>query len=248
MRQSLLISVSSSAAGSLAVRAAMVVGLALGALASTSTKVEATSLNMKGDGFFDWTYYFNDANSVESRFSANNAIEFDIVDPAFDFTDFTLDVRADPFTALDFSHVPDGADLICLPYSFSPPGRCIQYTVLPSSDYHGPANANSVLVTIGWLRDTSQFAPTEESGKLLKGPTSGDYNSDITLQFFPQSTLICFSESCDSGITGETDNFSKFAVAYDANAAVPEPATLVLLGTGLLAAARARRYKNKSRP
>jgi hypothetical protein len=227
MRQSLLKLVSSSAAGSLAARGAMVIGLTLGVLASTSAQAEATSL---------FTYYFNDITPVGDG-GGNNAIRFTFTDPP----PSELTVAAS-FVSVE-SFFPNG--LNCLPYSTE--GLCIEYSATTDPSYAG-----HYLVTIGWLADTRPLAPFPSSGHLLTEHTGQESFTDITNEFFPDpgnTGGICFGTDCDSGITGDTDNFSFFDVTYDPTAtAVPEPATLVLFGTGLLAAVRASRNKKKSRP
>lgn len=79
-------------------------------------------------------------------------------------------------------------------------------------------------------------------GEFYTGP---DYDAGVHTFAFPDTfTLYSGDSFWDSGFTGEGD-LSYVSMTFTRGAPVPEPATIILFGTGLIGIARAARKKYK---
>jgi hypothetical protein len=154
-------------------------------------------------------------------------------------TAFSVDVKAEDQPNL--GNLPPG--YTCVPINGG--HNCIMFTVTPSNP---TAWIGNYTINIAWQFDTNGLYPNDPvdpfSGlgriRILHFDSSG--MTDITLPNY------CSTCGPDPAIGGKDNNFSDFIVAQtpgvNPNAAVPEPATMVLLGTGLVVlAVRLRRRR-----
>jgi spore coat protein U-like protein len=95
-------------------------------------------------------------------------------------------------------------------------------------------------ITIVWDTDTNDTFSNDPGNRIRilhnRGDVPGNgFDTDVTIigSYFP--VVPC--GECDPGIGGRDDNFQSFLVVQ-APVAAPEPATLVLLGSGLIAVVR----------
>jgi hypothetical protein len=217
-----------------------VVALTLTLLAAVASAVEATPFA------FDQVYYFHDATPLGSSVGANNAIRVQIssIDQPFG-----LSVSAIEETEAEFALEAGAfAGTDCL--SFLDDHNCIEYNVKPtgSGTYMPP-----ILITIAWLLDTNSIAP---SPLLIQAEGNDPFSTELRDQmYFAHSTdgIPFCHDSGDDGRgkhceddpaeTGSTDNFSRFAVL--SSAPVPEPGTLLLVGSGVVTALWRRRRQRR---
>ena len=155
-------------------------------------------------------------------------------------TAFTVNVAADDTP--DLSNLPPG--YTCVPINGGT--DCIMFTVTPSNP---SAWVGNYVIDISWQFNTNLLYPNDPVGpsgigriRILHFDSNGIH--DITL---PNS--YCDTCGPDPAIGGKDDNFSDFIVAQaptvNPNAVTPEPASMVLLGTGLLVlAVRLRRRRS----
>jgi hypothetical protein len=156
------------------------------------------------------------------------------------------------------------AGYTCLPLTNDPVNGCREFTVTPGA---GAAWNGDVLVTIAWLFDTNSqfpngtndfvrvlhlhggvFTDATVAGSYFSGPPAGCENPNG----HPNHPDPNPAAGCDPGVESDIDSFSSLITAYDgpivngtAVTAVPEPATLVLFGSGLMAIAAVRRRAAK---
>ena len=206
--------------------------LALAFLAWTSGPAQATTFA------FDQTYFFDNTTMVTSSALANNSIEVAITAVT---NPFSLAVTATDLTQADFkSQSGSFPNRLCLGYADN--GDCLEYTVAPTplTGATGP-----IQITISWLKNTN---PTTASPLIIQAEGTAAFSSQLLNQtYFPcgGSFTTCPTDFDDPSDTGTTDNFSRFVESFTPST-VPEPATLVLLGSGLVGAvSRSRRRRQR---
>jgi len=213
-----------------------VVALAVTLLALLASAVEASPCAP------DQVYFFDDATLLPSSVGANNAICIQIA--SID-QPFSLDVSAKEVTELQFAQEAGAFSGSGCVADLSN-GDCVEYTVKPEGTGH---YMPPIRITVAWLLDTNSIAP---SPLLIQAEGNDPFSSELRDQmYFPNSTDgIHFCQDrddgeCDGdpGDSGTTDSFSRFAILNP----VPEPGTLLLVGSGVAGAFwRRRRLRRKA--
>jgi PEP-CTERM motif len=147
-------------------------------------------------------------------------------------------------------------DMVCLPIAGLGPGQnCVEFEFLDPVPVQGVNFTGDYRIDILWFALTDDLYPDAPGGRvrLLHDsslvPGNG-FGADITIPGSYFAKLCKFPNVCvdDPGIGGRDNNFQSFIVVHSAAAqAVPEPSTMMLLGSGLVSAIAARRRRRARR-
>jgi hypothetical protein len=141
------------------------------------------------------------------------------------------------------------SNLTCVPIAGpGPGGRCVEFEVLPPIPQLGVNFTNDYRIDVFWDFDTDSAFPDTPGGRIRllhdSSLVPGNlFGKDITI---PGSYFGPCLECSDPGIGGRDNNFQSFIVVQ--STAVPEPATLLLLGSGLTVPWISSRFRRSSRP
>lgn len=145
---------------------------------------------------------------------------------------------------------------VCVPFANNG-SDCVDFEVTAPDPNPDTTVANTwsgfFHITVAWLENTDGDFPNGPGNRIKilhnKGSIEGDdFDTDITEEgSYVGGCIECtFSFSLDDpSIGGKDDNFQSFTVVQ-APEAIPEPATMFLLGSGLIGAIHQRRRRLKS--
>ena len=147
----------------------------------------------------------------------------------------------------DQSAVSDrlGPNFVCLPIAGLGPGQnCVEFEVQGPLPVQGVNFTGDYRIDIVWLALTDGAFPDAPGGRVRllhdSSLVPGNGFADITIPGSYFSELCTIECVPDPGIGGRDSNFQSFIVAQ---AQVPEPATLTLIGSGLAGAIAVRRRR-----
>jgi hypothetical protein len=196
-------------------------------------------------------------DNIYSFDSGAYTLELNFVGNIPNGTGFDVAVTDRPFDPLNDS-LPPG--VVCLNLTGTIDG-CRAFDINPSA---GASWTGNVEVTIAWLFDNTSIYPNGTTNQVRMFHLHGGVLTDVTVEgSYFSAPVGCQNPNghpnhpdphpdngCDPGVSGIEDSFSSNYVGFEsldvnATAVVPEPATLVLFGSGLMAVAAIRRRAAK---
>ncbi len=139
-------------------------------------------------------------------------------------------------------------DFSCVPIAGLGPGQnCVEFVILSAPPQQGVNFTGDYRIDIVWFAPTDDDFPDAPGGRIRLLHNSslvpGNGFADITIpgSYFGGNCIIGTCPE-DPGIGGRDNDFQSFIVAHSATE-VPEPATLMLVGSGLAGAIAARRRR-----